>query len=56
VPEGHSAQPSSEDLARRQEAMMRRRTEHKLFKKKTSHGQPVMKYRIEKLLHKLASD
>lgn len=38
---------------RRNTAMQKRKTEKKLFKKTTRHGQPLMKYRIEKMLHKL---
>lgn len=39
--------------AQRAAAKQRRRDEHKLFKKKTHHGQPLMKHRIEKMLHQL---
>ena len=39
--------------AQREAAKQRRRNEHKLYKKKTHHGQPLMKHRIEKMLHQL---
>ncbi|KAG7666934.1 hypothetical protein NADE_003277 [Nannochloris sp. 'desiccata'] len=34
-------------------AKQRRQSEHKIFKKKTHRGQPIMKHRIEKMLHQL---
>jgi len=39
--------------AQKKAAKQRRRNEHKLMKKKTHHGQPLMKHRIEKMLHQL---
>lgn len=39
--------------AQREAAAQRRKTEHKLFKKRTQRGQPVMKHRIEKMLEQL---
>lgn len=54
--DGVTRQSAEEITAHRKEAKDKRRKEHKLFKKKTSYGQPVMKYRIDKLLEKLEHD
>jgi hypothetical protein len=40
--------------ARLQQDSKKRREQSKLFRKKTQHGQPVIKHRIEKILQQLA--
>lgn len=47
------AAKAAAEKAEKGAALKRRKQEHKLFRKKTHHGQPVMKHRIEKLLHQL---
>ena len=39
--------------AQREAAKKKRQADNKLFRKKTHHGQPVMKHRIEKMLQQL---
>ena len=59
-PGQRTVQDESPAEARRQDdreadvdAASKRRSQNKAFKKKTHRGQPLMKYRVEKLLEKL---
>ena len=49
----HNEEEAEAAAQQRQEAQQRRRSQHKSFLKKTHRGQPVMKYRIEKVLEQL---